>query len=74
MMTVQTKTADIAAVGVVHIGAGTGAPALPLGGHQAVKPATLTCTWVRASDGALVMQWTGQTREDARQEMAKAAA
>jgi hypothetical protein len=57
-MTVQTKTPDIAVVRAVDINAGTG---------------TLTCAWVRADDGALVMQWTGQTPEDTRQEMAKAA-
>jgi hypothetical protein len=73
-MTVQTKTHDTAAVGVVDIGARTGAPTQRPDGQLAVKPGTLTCTWVRADDGALVMQWTGQTPEDARQEMAKAAA
>jgi hypothetical protein len=57
-MAAQTKTPDIAAVRVVDINAGTGA---------------LTCTWVRADDGALVMQWTRQTPEDTGQEMARAA-
>jgi hypothetical protein len=73
-MTVQTKTPDIAAVSVVDIGRQAGARARQQGAHQAVNPATLTCTWVRTGDGALVMQWTVQTSEDAQEEMTKAAA
>jgi len=36
--------------------------------------AMLTCTWVTAGDGALVMQWTGQKPEDKPEEMTSAAA
>jgi hypothetical protein len=52
-MTAQTKTLD-----VVDISKGTGALTLQPDAHQAVNPSELTCTWVRADDGALVMQWT----------------
>jgi hypothetical protein len=72
-MTVPTKTPDIAAVVAMDIGKGTGAPARQPGAHQAANPVTLTCTWVRTGDGALVMQRTAQTPEDAH-EMTKAAA
>jgi hypothetical protein len=73
-MTVQTKTPDIAAVSVVDIGNGAGARTRQPGADQAVNPAALTCAWVRTGDGALVMQWTAQTPEDAHQETTQAAA
>ena len=71
-MTVQAKTPDIA--DVTDTGTGTGSPALQPGARQAVSPATLTCTWVRTGDGALVMRWTAQRPADAHEAMTKAAA
>jgi hypothetical protein len=69
-MTVQAKTPDIADIaGVADIGAGTGAPTLQPCAHQAATPATLTCSWVRDGDGALVMRWTAQTPADAHEEI-----
>jgi hypothetical protein len=73
-MTVQNQTPDIAADGVVSIREGIGTLARPRGGHQAVNRTTLTCTWVTADDGALVMQWTQPTSEREHAEMTKVAA
>jgi hypothetical protein len=71
-MTVQAKTPDLA--DVADTGTGTGSPTLPPGARQAASRATLTCAWVRADDGALVMRWTAQAPADAPGEMTEAAA
>lgn len=57
-MAAQNQTRGIAADGAMSIFAETGASARPPDGRQAAKQTMLTCTWVTADDGALVMQWT----------------
>jgi len=72
-MTEKNQTTRIAADGAISLFAPAGAPSLPPGGDQAVKQTKLTCRWVTAEDGALVMQWTVPEPGDRREETTEAA-